>query len=171
MGARWRSVSAALNPLRIHGHTDGKDGKDGRKAGTDCAVERGITRRKEAIMAHTNNVDHQHMRPDLAHDDVHDLMPDWLAETVPAPNTTEYARDPLIHVKLFTPDAGWRWYVTEYDAEQRLAVAFVPGAEGEWDEISLDDLAAIRGPMGLGVERDLFWRPTLLSLVQRGAVR
>jgi DUF2958 family protein len=109
-------------------------------------------------------------RPDLAHEDAHDLMPDWLAEMVPALNTTEHARDPLVHVKLFTPDAGWRWYITEYDPKQRLVAAFMPGAEDEWDEISLNDLATLRGPMGLAVERDLFWQPTPLSRVRRGEV-
>lgn len=112
----------------------------------------------------------QNLRSDLAHEDAHDLMPDWLAETVPALNTTEHARDPLVHVKLFTPDAGWRWYITEYDPKQRLVAAFMPGAEDEWDEISLNDLATLRGPMGLAVERDLFWQLTPLSRVRRGEV-
>jgi Protein of unknown function (DUF2958) len=109
-------------------------------------------------------------RPDLAHEDAHELMPVWLAESVPALGTTEYGGDPLLHVKLFTPDAGWRWYIAEYDAEQRLAVAFVPGAESEWDVLALDDLAAMRGPLGLAVERDLFWQATPLSRVERGEV-
>jgi DUF2958 family protein len=109
-------------------------------------------------------------RPDLAHDDAHDLMPDWLAETVPALGTTDYARDPLIHVKLFTPDAGWRWYITEYDREQRRAYVFVPAADPAWGEIALDVLAIWRGPKGLAVERDLFWQPTPLSRVRRGEV-
>jgi len=109
-------------------------------------------------------------RPDVAHDNAHDLMPAWLAETVPALGTTEYSQDPLLPVKLFTPDAGWRWYIAEYDATQRLALAYVPAAVDAWDEISLDALTSIRGPLGLAVERDLFWRPALLSRVQRGAV-
>jgi hypothetical protein len=113
----------------------------------------------------------QSPRPDLAHEDAHDLMPDWLAETVPALGTTEHARDPLIHAKLFTPDADWRWYITEYDPKQRLVAAFMPDAEVEWGDISLDDLATMRGPMGLAVERDLFWQPTPLSRVKRGEVR
>jgi DUF2958 family protein len=107
-------------------------------------------------------------RPDVAHDDAHDLMPDWLAETLPALGTTEHAPDPLLHVKLFTPDAGWRWYIAEYDAKQRLALAYVHAAVNAWDEISLDVLTAWRGPMGLAVERDLFWQPIPLSRVLCG---
>jgi DUF2958 family protein len=131
-----------------------------------------IMRRPYAVEGTTGHEQQPIARPDLAHDDAHDLMPDWLAETVPALGTTEHARDPLLHVKLFTPDAGWRWYIAEYDAVQRLALAFVPstGTANEWDEISLDMLATRRGPMGLAVERDLFWRPAPLSRVRRGEV-
>ncbi len=110
-------------------------------------------------------------RPDVAHDDAHNLMPGWLAETIPARGTTEHARDPLLHVKLFTPDAGWRWYIVEYDAKQRVALAYIPAAVDTWDELSLDSLTTMRGPMGLAVERDLFWLPTPLSRVQHGEAR
>jgi hypothetical protein len=136
-----------------------------------CCVD---TVRKESIMTHTNTArpERREMtRPDLAHEDAHDLMPPWLAETVPALLTTEYAHDPLIHVKLFTPDAGWMWYITEYDPERRLAYGFVRGTEEALAYISLNELAARRGPMGLAVERDLFWRATPLSRVRCGAVR
>src|SRR5690242_1843576 len=97
------------------------------------------TRGMESNMRHSLTPRHTRQtldRPDVAHDNAHDLMPAWLAETVPALGTTEYSQDPLLPVKLFTPDAGWRWYIAEYDATQRLALAYVPAAVDAWDEIS-----------------------------------
>jgi hypothetical protein len=28
--------------------------------------------------------------------------------------------DPTFHVKLFTPDSSWMWYVSEYSPRERL---------------------------------------------------
>jgi len=109
-------------------------------------------------------------RPDLAHEDAHDLMPPWLAATVPALFATEHEFDPVVYAKLFMPDAGWMWYITEYDPVGQRGVGFVRGQEDlVW--ISLDDLATVRGPMGLAIERDVMWQPTPLSRVRHGEVR
>ncbi len=124
-------------------------------------------------MEHVNNVrhvTHKDRRPDLAHEDAHDLMPSWLAAILPALSVMEHEADPVVYVKLFTPDAGWMWYITEYDPEERLAYGFVRGVEEELGYIWLDELATMRGPMGLAIERDLFWQPTPLSRVRGRAV-
>jgi hypothetical protein len=113
---------------------------------------------------------HTSTRPDLAHEDAHDLMPSWLAATVPALFATEHEFDPVIYAKFFMPDAGWMWYITEYDPVGRRGVGFVRGQE-DLVYISLDDLATVRGPMGLAIERDVLWRPTPLSRVRHGEVR
>jgi hypothetical protein len=39
----------------------------------------------------------------------------------------------------------------------------VDGFERELGYFSLDELEQLRGPLGLPVERDLYWKPTLLS--------
>jgi hypothetical protein len=36
---------------------------------------------------------------------------------------------------------------------------------------SLDEIAALRNRLGLGIERDLWWEPTLLSKVREGEAR
>jgi len=121
-------------------------------------------------MANRTSVTHKSTRPDLAHEDAHDLMPSWLAATVPALFATEHELDPVVYAKLYMPDAGWMWYITEYDPAGRRGFGFVRGQE-DLVYISLDDLATVRGPRGLAIERELFWQPTPLSRVRRGEVR
>jgi hypothetical protein len=83
--------------------------------------------------------------------------------TLPALYATENVKDPVAQVKLFTPDAGWTWYITEYDPAERRAFGMVVGLETEIGYISIDELEAVRGPMGLKIERDLHWTPRPLS--------
>ncbi|MCL6481523.1 MAG: DUF2958 domain-containing protein [Firmicutes bacterium] len=42
--------------------------------------------------------------------------------------------------------------------------------ESELGYFSLDELESIRGPLGLKVERDLYWKPVPLSKVKSGEV-
>jgi hypothetical protein len=57
--------------------------------------------------------------------------------------------------------------VTEYDPAQRLCFGFVIGLDHELGYFSLDELEAVRGPMGLPIERDLYFTPCPLSRCQR----
>jgi hypothetical protein len=50
------------------------------------------------------------MRPDPADDDAYDLLPGWLAATVPPLYSQEGTENPLVRVKFFTPDAQWTWF-------------------------------------------------------------
>lgn len=65
-------------------------------------------------------------------------------------------------VKLFTPDAGATWLLTEIDPEDPdLAFGLCDLGLGypEIGSLSLSELAAVRGRLGLPVERDLCFRP------------
>jgi len=99
--------------------------------------------------------------------DAHDLLPDALAETVPPLRATENDPDPVIQVKLFTPDSSWTWYVVEFDRKERLCYGLVDGLESEFGYFSLDELEEVRGPMGLSIERDLYFEPTPVSEIQQ----
>ena len=101
-----------------------------------------------------------------AHRDAMDLMPDDVAATIPALRTTEHEPDPTAHVKWFTPDSSWTWYVVEYDPGERICYGLVDGLEAELGYFSLAEIEHIRGPLGLPVERDLYWSPTPLSQLQ-----
>lgn len=97
----------------------------------------------------------------------HDLMPAELAAAIPALYETEGQPDPIAHVKLFTPDSSWTWLVIEYDPNERLCFGLVIGLETEMGYFSLDELDDARGPLGLAIERDIFWTPMALSVAKR----
>lgn len=65
-----------------------------------------------------------------------------------------------VPVKLFNPCGGQTWYLTEYDPETWDAFGYVTGmACDELGYFNLDELNSLRGPLGLGIERDLYWNP------------
>jgi hypothetical protein len=75
------------------------------------------------------------------------------------------------HVKLFTPDSSWAWYVVEYDPERRLCLGLVRSPlELTHGDFFLDQLEGIRGPHGMAIERDTHWQPRSLTQCQQEAV-
>lgn len=65
--------------------------------------------------------------------------------------------DPQPVVKLFTPDAGATWLLTEIDPDEHdhaFGLCDVGLGCPELGWLSLAELAAIRGKLGLPVERD-----------------
>jgi hypothetical protein len=71
--------------------------------------------------------------------------------------------DPVPVVKLFTPDANATWLLTELDpANPSLAFGLCDLGLGspEVGYLSLDEIANLRGPMGLPIERDEHYQET-----------
>jgi hypothetical protein len=71
--------------------------------------------------------------------------------------------DPIPLVKLFTPDANATWLLTEIDPE-RPTIAFglcdLELGCPEIGSVCLNEIARVRGPMGLPVERDEHYAET-----------
>jgi len=68
--------------------------------------------------------------------------------------------DPLPVVKLFTPDAGATWLLTEIDPEDDdRAFGLYDLGQGfpELGYVSLAELQSVRGRTGLPIERDLYF--------------
>ncbi len=42
---------------------------------------------------------------------------------------------------------------------------YVVGFENEWGSVSLNELKGIRNHLGIGIERDILWKPVLSSEV------
>ncbi|TET50187.1 MAG: DUF2958 domain-containing protein [Anaerolineales bacterium] len=80
--------------------------------------------------------------------------------TIPGARATEESKDPYAVVKFFTPDAGWTWFVTEWEPESGVFFGLVEGLYTEFGTFSLQELTEARGPWGMRVERDLHFRPT-----------
>ena len=93
------------------------------------------------------------------------LLTKDLRRKLPPLYSTEKCADPIVYAKLFTPDSGWTWYVLEFDGED-LFFGFVIGLDSELGYFSLSELESVRGPLGLAVERDLYFKPRLLSEVK-----
>jgi hypothetical protein len=64
--------------------------------------------------------------------------------------------DPLPVVKLFTPNAGATWLLSELDSED-IAFGLCDLGQGfpELGYVSLTELEGLRGRWGLAIERDL----------------
>lgn len=69
-------------------------------------------------------------------------------------------RDPYPVVKLFTPDAGATWLLTELsqDGEDGFGLCDLGLGFPELGRVSLASLVSIRGPYGQLVERDLYFQ-------------
>ena len=70
----------------------------------------------------------------------------------------EKGMEALALIKFFTPDSSWTWYVSEFDGVD-LLYGLVIGLEVEFGYTSLKELKSVRGPMGLQIERDIFFDP------------
>ena len=70
--------------------------------------------------------------------------------------------DAIAYVKFFTPWSSWTWYATEYDGND-IFFGLVDGFEKELGYFSLSELKSIKGPFGLKIERDLYFKPTELK--------
>ena len=70
----------------------------------------------------------------------------------------------IAYVKLFMPSNSWTFFVTEFDGRD-LFFGLVEGHEKELGYFSLSELQSVKGPLGLPIERDLYWRPQRLDQI------
>lgn len=76
-----------------------------------------------------------------------------------------------VHVKFFTPDSNWTWYSSEGeaildDSGNEVDFQFFGLVDGQFKELgyfNLSELESVKGPMGLPIERDLYWTPKTLK--------
>jgi hypothetical protein len=94
-----------------------------------------------------------------------ELLSKEIKEKLPKLGATENIKDPMVVVKFFTPWSNWTWYATEFDGEDTF-FGLVLGFEKELGYFSLKELESVRGPMGLGIERDLYFTPKPLSEIK-----
>ena len=68
----------------------------------------------------------------------------------------------IAYAKFFTPDSSWTFWALEHDGDDTF-FGLVDGHEKELGYFSLKELESVRGPMGLPIERDLYWKPKTLE--------
>ena len=80
----------------------------------------------------------------------------------------ENVEDPVIVAKFFNPQRSGTWYATEYDPKTKTFFGYVSifgDWNDEWGYFSLLELQSFKGPFGLGIERDLYWKEVKASTV------
>ena len=94
------------------------------------------------------------------------LLTDEIRRSLPPLYSTEDQGDAaIVRVKFFTPTSSWTWYAIEFDGDD-LFFGLVDGFEKEMGYFSLSELESVVGPYGVGVERDLYFKPCLLAEVR-----
>lgn len=77
----------------------------------------------------------------------------------------------IVYLKMFMPSNSWTWYATEGSAVKDEAgheidftfFGLVDGHEKELGYFCLSELESVIGPMGLPIERDLYFKPKPLA--------
>jgi hypothetical protein len=77
----------------------------------------------------------------------------------------EKGLDGIAQVKFFTPDSSWLWFISEFDGDD-LMFGLVISHEIELGYVSLAELKSVKGPMGLPIERDLYYQAKTLREVK-----
>jgi hypothetical protein len=93
------------------------------------------------------------------------LMTKELSEKLPALGATD-GTDATCVAKYFTPDSSWTWLAMEFDGAD-LFFGAVSGAEFELGYFRLSELEHTTGPLGLHIERDLYFKPAPLSEIRK----
>lgn len=94
------------------------------------------------------------------------LTKELRAKLPPLYANEELGMKALALVKFFTPDSGWTWYASEFDGENTF-FGLVIGHEIELGYFSLSELEEARGPLGLPIERDFYFKPTSLAKLEQ----
>jgi len=90
------------------------------------------------------------------------LLTKEIERNIPALYSTENTAesDKSIAVKFFTPWTGWTWYAVEGERNEDgdfLFFGLVHGQDREWGYFTLAELESIVGPMGMKIERDMYF--------------
>ena len=99
----------------------------------------------------------------------HALITKDVGNTIPPLYTNENTSEDevVVQAKLFSPYSDWRWYITEWDADEGLCFGLVDGFSTELGYFDLTELAEETLFMGVpAIERDLYWNPQTLAEVR-----
>jgi len=102
------------------------------------------------------------------------ILTEEIRRTLPPLNSQDGKGGKTIAVvKYFTPSSSWSWYATEgepvlNDSGEEVDFRFFGLVDGHCKELGyfvLSELEEVQGPMGLPIERDLYWQPKPLEQI------
>ena len=66
----------------------------------------------------------------------------------------------MVVAKYFDPMGNWKWFLMNMHKDEDYCWGIVEGNEVEMGSFSMRELEGIKRPFGLGIERDLHFKPT-----------
>ena len=97
-----------------------------------------------------------------------ELIPQEAKQQIPKLYETEQQNNPIAYVKLFLD--AWIWYITEMSIDNNICFGYVISPFGaELGYFSLEEIKGIKGNLRIGVERDLSFKPTRLSVIKKAS--
>ncbi|MBU2514081.1 DUF2958 domain-containing protein [bacterium] len=79
----------------------------------------------------------------------------------------EHEDDPIVIAKLFDPFGSATWYLLEYDPVEKITFGYLTGTTAdEFGYVSLTEMESIQGPLGIGIEQDIYFVQKRLSEVK-----
>jgi hypothetical protein len=100
------------------------------------------------------------------------LLPGKIRERLPSlGGQDDKGGKAVAYAKCFCPSSSWTWYISEgspvrdrnNDVVDYVLFGLVDGQFKELGYFRLSELESVNGPMGLPIERDLYWKPKTLQ--------
>jgi hypothetical protein len=93
------------------------------------------------------------------------LLTEEIRKILPTLYSQEEVADPIVYAKLFDPSGSFTWFIIEFDGNDLLFCKVYSHLcpDGELGYSSLTEIESVRGTLGLGIERDLYFKPKKLS--------
>jgi hypothetical protein len=93
------------------------------------------------------------------------LITDELRKQIPPLYSQEEVADPIVYAKFFDPCGSFSWFIIEFDGNDLLFCKVYSHLcpDGELGYSSLSEIESVRGALGLGIERDLYFKTRRLS--------
>lgn len=96
-----------------------------------------------------------------------ELLTKELSESIPKLYAQEAkGEEAVVHCKFFDPCGSWSWFVTEFDGEDTF-FGLVDGFDVELGYFSLSELQSYKGPLKIGIERDVWFQPCTLKKLRQ----
>ncbi len=89
------------------------------------------------------------------------LITKQIAERFSQVGSQENSFNPICLAKFFSPVGSATWYALEYDPDSNICFGYVKGLVPGGDELgyfSIDELESVKLPMGLSIERDMYFQ-------------
>ena len=91
------------------------------------------------------------------------LLTKEILKQLPGLRATDDQIDPVAVVRFFNPCGIGTWWAVEFDPETGIFFGKADLGFPELGSFSLEELESYKGPLGLGIERDLYFTQKPIS--------